>query len=71
MGDLFLTGKERSVQDRSEEANVGGVVSHLPTSFQPLINLFFSKKWGGGKVKKNFQTYHFSLTFQLMYRNFL
>jgi hypothetical protein len=46
MGDLFLTGKERSVQDRSEEANVGGVVSHLPTSFQPLINLFFQKNGG-------------------------
>jgi hypothetical protein len=30
-------------QGRSEEAKAGGVVSYLPTTFQPLINLSFPK----------------------------
>jgi hypothetical protein len=54
------------MQGRSEDANagVGGVMSHLPTTFQSLINLSFPKIvgewWGRGGGKTIFRTYHFS-----------
>ena len=45
-----------SAQGRSEEPEVGGggVVSHLPTTFQSLINIHFPKivgERGAGEVK--------------------
>jgi hypothetical protein len=39
---------------------------------QSLINLFPKKLLAGeGGVKENLRTYHFSVTFELMYRNLL
>ena len=52
-----------SLRARSEEAKVGGggVVSHLQTTFQLLINIYFPKivegGGGGGEAGKTFSAH--------------
>ena len=54
MWDLGIL-RNSFLQRSSEEAKAGGVVLHLPTTFQPLINIFpqnncWRARVGGGKT---------------------
>jgi hypothetical protein len=69
---LILQYLVRAVAKKLKQGG-GGVVSQLSTPFQSLINLSFPKIVGTYNLEgyNIFGTYHFSLTFELMYRNLL